>query len=207
LIGKENYDKVNKNEKMPGFLYMAKTMKRITVLSILMTVSFCLLYQMTASTVSFTLAITSGTIMYHFTVRLLVGTVFDRIMQNKADYTKKWFQVSQSEMKLYQTLKVKRWKTKMPTYDMDVFDVSKHSWEEILQATCQSELVHEANVILSFLPVAASAWFGSLGVFMITSVLSAVFDLMFVLMQRFNRFRILKLKKRRSLPAHPLVNQ
>jgi hypothetical protein len=196
LIGSQNHDKVSKKAARSGGLMMAKTMKCLSALSLLMTVGFCLLYQLTANKVLFTLAITCGTIFYHFAVRLLVGAVFDMIMQNKADYTKKWFQVSQSEMKLYQALKVKRWKNKMPTYDMDVFDVSKHSWEEILQATCQSELVHEANVILSFLPLAASAWFGSLGAFLITSLLSAVFDLMFVFMQRYNRSRILKVKKR-----------
>ena len=84
----------------------------------------------------------------------------------------------------------------MPTYDADLFDISKHSWDEIAQAMCQSELVHETNVILSFLPIMASVWFGALGVFIITSIMSAVFDLMFVFMQRFNRTRILKLKAR-----------
>ena len=132
-----------------------------------------------------------------FNIRLLVGGLFDAIMKNKADHTKKWFRVSEAEMKLYERLKVKKWKGKMPTYDIDAFDTSKHSWDEIVQSMCQSELVHETNVILSFLPVAASVWFGSFWVFLITSLLSAVFDLMFVFMQRFNRSRILRMKARR----------
>ena len=175
---------------------MAKTMKRAAALSFLMTICFCLLYQLTANKVLFTLAVTSGTVAYHFNVRLLVGALFNAVMKNKADYTKAWFQVGKSEMKLYQTLKVKTWKNKMPTYDMDAFDISKHSWEEIMQTMCQSELVHETNAILGFLPVVASVWFGSFAVFMITSIWSAMFDLMFVCMQRFNRSRILKLKTR-----------
>ena len=119
-------------------------------------------------------------------------------MKNKADYTKKWYQVSSLELKLYEKLKVKKWKKKMPTYDMDVFDVSKHTWEEIIQATCQSELVHETNIIFSFFPIVTSIWFGSFGVFLITSILGAVFDLMFVFMQRFNRSRMLKMKRKKS---------
>lgn len=176
---------------------MAKTMKKTAVISLLLTIVFCLLYRVNSNSVIFSLAITFGTIAYHFIIRLVVGYLFDYNMKNHADYMKKWYQVSDSEMKLYQKLKVKKWKNKMPTFDMDVFDVSKHSWDEIIQATCQSELVHETNVILSFLPIIASVWFGSFEVFLITSVLSAIFDLMFVFMQRFNRTRILKMRVKR----------
>lgn len=175
---------------------MAKLMKQIAVGSFLLTVGFSILYQIIKNSIVFSLAITFGTIAYHFIIRLLVGQIYHMKMHNKADYTKKWYQVSDSELKLYQKLKVKKWKNKMPTYDMDVFDVSKHSWDEIIQATCQSELVHETNVILSFLPIIAGIWFGSIEVFIITSILSAIFDLMFVFMQRFNRSRILKMTKR-----------
>ena len=178
---------------------MAKVMKRTAVVTLLMTICFCFLYRLTANGVLFSLAITSGTVAYHFIVRLLIGEYFNMTLNNKVDYTKRWFQVSKSEMKLYQKLNVKKWKNKMPTYDMDVFDISKHSWEEIVQAMCQSELVHETNVIFSFVPVAASVCFGSFWVFMVTSVLSAAFDLMFVCMQRFNRFRILKIKGKRKI--------
>ena len=177
---------------------MEKVMKRTAVTTLLMTVCFYCLYRLTANRILFSLAITSGTVAYHFIIRLLVGTYFNMTLNNKVDYTKSWFQVSKSEMKLYEKLKVKKWKNKMPTYDMDVFDTTKHSWEEIIQAMCQSELVHETNVVFSFLPVVASVYFGSFWVFMITSVLSAAFDLMFVCMQRFNRFRILKIKGRRQ---------
>lgn len=141
--------------------------------------------------------ITFGTIAYHFTIRLLVGMIVNMIMHNKADYYKKWYQVSDSEMKLYQKLKVKKWKNKMPTFHEDTFDASKHSWNEIIQATCQSELVHEIDVVFSFLPIMASVWFGSFWVFLITSALSAVFDLMFVMIQRFNRKRMMKMKGKR----------
>lgn len=87
----------------------------------------------------------------------------------------------------------------MPTYDRDTFDTLKHSWDEIVQATCQSELVHEVNVVLSFLPLIASVLFGEFYVFLITSILSALFDLMFVFMQRFNRARILKMQEKKRI--------
>lgn len=171
-------------------------MKATAVTALFLTFSFSLLYRFTSLGVFFPLAITAGTVAYHFIIRLLVGGLFDKIMQNKADYTKRWFLVGEKEMNLYRILKVKKWKDKMPTYDMDVFDTSKHTWDEIVQAMCQSELVHETNVIVSFFPVFAAAWFGSFWVFLVTSLLSAAFDLMFVFMQRFNRCRILRIREK-----------
>lgn len=61
---------------------------------------------------------------------------------------------------------------------------------------CKAELVHETIALLSFLPVAAGIWFGAYPVFIITSVLAAMCDMMFVVMQRYNRQRVMKLVNR-----------
>lgn len=175
---------------------MAKTMKFVAVLSVIATICFSVLYIYKSVSVFRSLAITFGTTAYHFCIRLIVGALFNFFMKNRADYTKKWYQVKAWEQSLYVKLKVKKWKNKMPTYDTDVFDVSKHTWDEIAQASCQSELVHETDIVFSFVPIIFSVWFGSLAVFIITSVLGALFDLMFVIMQRYNRPRILKMVSR-----------
>ena len=57
---------------------------------------------------------------------------------------------------------------------------------------CQAEIVHEVIVVLSFLPLLAAIPFGAFPVFLITSLLAAMYDLTFVIMQRYNRPRILK---------------
>ena len=90
---------------------------------------------------------------YHIIMRLLVGLAFSAGMQNRANYTSRWYQVSRREMAVYEKLKVKRWKRGMPTYDPSLFDPRTHTWEEIVQATCQAELVHETIAVLSFLPI------------------------------------------------------
>ena len=174
---------------------MAKIVKSVFGITFLMTICACMVYQLIDDKIFLIFAITFGTTAYHFGVRLFIGTLFNCIMKNKADYTRRWYRVNDLEMKLYKKMNVKKWKNKMPTYDKDMFDISEHSWDEILQATCQSELVHEANIVLSFLPLVASVWFGEFYVFFITSILSAIFDLMFVFMHRFNRARIFKIKK------------
>ena len=83
----------------------------------------------------------------------------------------------------------------MPTYDPEAFDKRKHSWDEIVQVMCQAELVHETIILLSFVPILAHIWFGALEVFIITSVLAAVFDGTFVIIQRFNRPRVINMLK------------
>lgn len=84
----------------------------------------------------------------------------------------------------------------LPTYAPHLFDHKKHRWDEIAQASCQAELVHETIILLSFVPIVFSIWAGAIMVFTITSVLAAAFDMTFVIIQRYNRTRIVGLMER-----------
>ncbi|USF27436.1 hypothetical protein N510_002382 [Firmicutes bacterium ASF500] len=172
---------------------MPQTMKAIAAASLAGTAGFGLLYQRDPCGTFLTLAITCGTIFYHFGIRLAVGWLYQAVMNNRADYTRGWYQLRPWEKRLYETLKVKRWKNKLPTYAPETFSPRLHSWNEIAQTMCQAELVHETNALLSFCPLIAVKWFGSMEVFLITSILAAAFDLMFVMTQRYNRPRIIRL--------------
>ncbi len=172
---------------------MAKKMKQMTWISVLLTVIFIVWHRNTENDMILTLAITFGTISYHLGMRLLIGSGINLLLNNRVDYRKSWFRVSSVEEKLYKTIKVKKWKGKMATYDPSCFDSKIHSWDEIAQAMCQAELVHELIIVFSFLPIFAAVPFGALPVFVITSVLAACLDAMFVIMQRYNRPRIIKL--------------
>ena len=174
---------------------MAKKMKQITLLVVTITIIFIVLCINTGNELCLTLAITFGTISYHFIMRLLVGYFINFLLNNHVDYQKRWFQVSEAEQTIYKKLKVKKWKGKMATYDPSCFDSSIHTWDEIAQATCQAELIHEVIIILSFIPILAAIKFGELFVFSITSVSAACYDTMFVIIQRYNRPRIIKLIK------------
>lgn len=172
---------------------MVKLLKIFPVIFLLATIATGLLYKRTSLEILLTLAITFGTITYHFIMRWVVAFIYNSIMHNRADYRKRWYQVSKFEMKLYEKLRVKKWKNRMPTYNPSLFDPRQHTWEEIAQATCQAELGHETIVVLSFVPILAGAWLGGYPAFIITSILAAAFDMMFVIMQRYNRQRIVKL--------------
>ena len=86
----------------------------------------------------------------------------------------------------------------MATFDPTLFDPALHSWEEIAQAMCQAELVHEIIIVLSFIPLFAAIPFGAFPVFLVTSLLSAAYDLSFVIMQRYNRPRVVKLINKKA---------
>lgn len=172
---------------------MAGRMKAITFVLAGVTFLCILFYCITHRGIWETLAITFGTIFYHFCMRLLIGLFYNITMKNHADYRKKCYQLKKWEPALYKKLRVKKWKNKMPTYDEKIFDPQLHTWDEIAQAMCQSELVHKTIVVFSFLPLVTVPWFGAFPVFLITSIAAACCDMLFVIMQRYNRSRILKM--------------
>ena len=51
--------------------------------------------------------ITIGVTLYHFAMRLAVGTIVDRIMKNKADHENLWFREKRFESKLYKLIGVR----------------------------------------------------------------------------------------------------
>ncbi len=176
---------------------MAKKIHLTTAIFFAATTAMAILYGICHIDILLTLTITFGTVLYHFSMRLIVGLIFNTIMHNTADITKKRYQVGAREMCFYKKLKIKKLSRKMPTYDFSSFDPKLHSWEEIAQATCQAEDVHKTIVVLSFLPIISGIWFGAYPVFIITSVLSAAFDSIFVIIQRYNRQRIVTMTDRK----------
>ena len=175
---------------------MKKKMILITII-LLMGLSACgIAYYFVRNGILYSFAITFGTCFYHFAMRLVVGCGINTIFHNKMNYDKWWFSERKFEQKLYKFLRVKKWKKYMPTFNPESYDIRKHSIEEVIQVTCQSEVVHEINMILSFVPVIFTIWFGSLAAFLITSSVAFCFDGIFVIMQRFNRPRLRRMLRR-----------
>ena len=166
----------------------------ITSAAFLLTLGYCFL----KSQFLLSSAITAWTFSYHLLMRLFIGWVINQIMHNRANCYHRWFQLRKFEITLYRILKIRKWKNKMPTYSPELFDASKHSHIQIAQAMCQAEIVHECIIVLSFLPILLSFFFGDFWIFLLTSIAAALFDSLFVMMQRYNRPRILKLVDRKN---------
>jgi len=165
------------------------------VCAALLTALFSLLYAWTSADWLLSAAITFGTVCYHFSMRLIVGA----LIPARFDYCSRWFQLTKTETKLYKTLRLKRWKDKVPTYNPRLFSLQENTPEQILCHMCQAEVVHEVIVVLSFLPLTFCYFFGSFGVFFVTSLVSAGLDSIFIMLQRYNRPRVARLLEKQQL--------
>ena len=174
-------------------IIMKKDMIMMTIISLVVLSVSGVIYYFTGNPVFFSVAITFGTIFYHLAIRLAVGYLVDARYHNRMDYTKKWFAEKTFERELYKKIRVKKWKERFPTFNPQDFDLKSCPVEEIVQVTCQAEIVHEINMVLSFVPIVFSVWFGSVGVFVLTSCAAFIFDSIFVIMQRYNRPRLMRL--------------
>ena len=138
-------------------------------------------------------AITFGTTAYHFVMRLSVGYIVPKITKYRFDYRSAWFQPRSWEAAFYQKLNIRSWKATLPTYAPSQFSLKSNSLHQIIQNMCGAEVVHEVIMVLSFLPLLTVPFFGDWPVFLITSILASLYDSIFVMAQRYNRPRLVRL--------------
>lgn len=150
----------------------------------------------TKNDIAKTVTISVGVTLYHFVMRLAVGTVVNLIMKNKANHNSIWFREKRFENKLYKQIRVRKWKKHLPTYSPDTFDTGRKTVEELVGATCQAELVHEIIMVLSILPIFSIPLLGGAAALIITSVLAMLFDSLFVILQRYNRPKLVRVMGR-----------
>ena len=149
-----------------------------------------------ACTISF------GTTAYHFVMRLAVGYLIPKLTNYDFDYHHRWFQPRNWEPALYKKLDIKNWKGQLPTYAPEQFSMKENSLHRVIQNMCGAEIVHEIIMVLSFLPLLTVPVFGSFPVFLITSILAAMYDGIFVMAQRFNRPRLVRIYEKKEASAH-----
>lgn len=175
---------------------MKKKMEKITLDLAVLSVLFVALRIMYRGELFLILSITFCTALYHFAMRLMVGIICNKFIEPKLNYNSEWFKEKKFEKKLYKFLKVKKWKKFAPTYSPESFSLKDNSKEDIIRTMCGAEVVHEIIIVLSFLPLLVSVQLDSVIEFIITSVIAALVDSVFVIIQRFNRPRVKKLLER-----------
>lgn len=175
---------------------MKKKMLLITIILLVGFATALSVFFATRNDIAETVAITVGITLYHFAMRLAVGAIVNFIMKNKANHNNVWFCEKKFENKLYRLIRVRKWKKYLPTYSPDTFDTGKKTVEEIVGATCQAEIVHEIIMVLSLLPITLISVLGGAVALIATSVLAMLFDCLFVILQRYNRLRLVKIMNR-----------
>ncbi len=173
-----------------------QVIKSTTAIAALATTVLAIIYHFVPCDWLLSAAITAGTTFYHFAMRLLVGAVVPRCVHHPENC--RWFLQKPFEPRLYATLRVKQWKDHMPTYDPVSFSLHHNSLEQIVHNSCVSEAVHEVIMPLSFVPILFTFFWGAFPVFAVTSILAALFDSCFVMMQRYNRPRLLRILSKKE---------
>ena len=173
--------------------------RKMLLITVFLTVGFvvCLpIFIFTGNDILEIVTITVGIALYHFAMRLFIGSVVNLIMKNKADYNSIWFREKRFENKLYKLMRVRKWKKYLLTYSPVTFDTTQKTVKEIVGATCQAEIVHEIIMVLSLMPIALIPLLGGAAAIIITSFLSMLIDLTFVILQRYNRPKLIRVMER-----------
>lgn len=148
---------------------------------------------------SLTFFLTAATFFYHFVMRLFVGYVLEKVWFGRLCAESRWFREKPFERKLYAWLRLRKWKGRLPTYQPEKFDFQKVGIEGLIENGLQAEAVHETIAALSFLPVllyfVTFDWVDLL-VYLATGLAAACIDLLFACLQRYNRFRLLRVLHR-----------
>ena len=161
-------------------------------------VCFLIYYQFdNKSEVVLWIGITAFTIMYHFWVRIIMGN-FSKLFKKHINYKKWGFKERNFEKKIYKLLKVKNWKDKALTYNPDSFSLKEHTLEEIANTMAKSEVDHWINEIISISTIFFAILWGNLWIFFITALAAMIFDSQFIIIQRYNRPRVIKAFERKK---------
>lgn len=172
-------------------------LKATALVTAVSTAALVALYNFRPQSWMLTTAISLGTTCYHFSMRLLAGWIVPALFRNIDPY-RRWFQPHKFETAFYEKLHVKQWKGKLPTYAPEQFDLRINSLRQVIRNTCTAELVHEMIVLLSFIPLLFSHYFGAFSVFLFTSFASGLFDCIFVIAQRYNRPRLVRILEKKE---------
>lgn len=141
---------------------------------------------------SFVCFITFLTCFYHFGYRLVVYSAVTK-SKIKVNSSNTWFTPKSFEKKLYKSLRIKHNREKLTKFFSQASPSRNITEEELIEHTCRSEIVYEINIVLSFVPFIVSL-FSSLysWIFLVTGIITAMFDLFFIVFNRRFRLKLLK---------------
>lgn len=141
---------------------------------------------------SFACFVTFITCFYHFAYRLLINAILPK-QAEKLSFSCKWFTIKNFEISIFKLLKVKRWREKLPNLLPSVKSAADLSTDMILRETCQAEMMHELDILFSFVPFFVSLFYGSNEwIFLFSGLFTAGFDLCLVIFYRHFRTRLIK---------------
>ncbi len=178
-------------------MQFSKLFKAITIaLAVLALICF-IFYRAVHTVLWFSLTITAATAFYHFAMRLAVGTVVDTLTKNGINCESRWFCEKKFEKKLYKLMQVKKWKHFIPTWEPQKFSLEHNDMKKIIENMCAAEIIHEIIILLGYVSLLFIFFTPDpkeyIWIFAITAFFAGCCDAFFVILQRYNRPRIVKI--------------
>jgi len=169
------------------------------VIGVALTISLaafiCYYGEFSSSTAILWTGIVAFTIMYHLWMRLIFGNI------NKLfhiHHKQMWFKELPFEKAVYKALRVRKWKDKALTYNPELFSLKDRSLEQIADSMAKVEVDHWTNIAISLTTLFFAIWWGQFWLFFVSAIAAIIFDAQFILIQRYNRPRVVRLMAKRS---------
>ena len=148
--------------------------------------------------------ITAFTIMYHFWVRIIMGNV-SKLFKKYINYKQWLFKERKFEKQLYKLLHVKEWKGKALTYNPELFSLKDYTLEEIANTMTKAEVDHWINEVISLTTLLFAIPWGEFWIFLISAIVAMLFDSQFIIIQRYNRPRIIRILEKSKIETREYI--
>lgn len=140
-------------------------------------------------------AVAFSTVFFHIAMRLGVYCGIRSMPKSDFDFDGRWFGQKKAEGKIYRMICVHAWKNVLPHLFPEDFALSS-GIEKVVRSTCIAEIAHTIIIPLSYLPAifallmrADIAYLIALGA---SSVIAGFADFLMLIIQRYNRPRLLR---------------
>ena len=153
---------------------------------------FFVLYEVVKMEWALIVGMIMGYTAIHFVLMFISAPIVFLFFRMKYNYHHNWFVTKKFEAKLHRVLKVKKWKTKIPTYDSMAYALSEQNIMKAIQMTCHAEIVHEVIAVLSYLPVLFGLVISKWELLIVLSTFFSMIHLLFSIVQRYNRPRLIR---------------
>ena len=186
---------MSKNKKSGAAIFMYCVIGITLITSI---ICFVLYYKnIYPSNVVLWTGIVAFTVMYHFWGRIIMGNVC-KLFKKHINYKQWWFKERKFEKKLYEILRVKEWKGKALTYNPESFSLKENSLQSIANNMSKVEIDHWINEMISLSTLLFIIPWGAFWAFFISAIVAMIFDGQFIIIQRYNRPRIVRILRKES---------
>ncbi len=136
-------------------------------------------------------------VSYQLTTRLLVGLICDGFFENGINSSAEWFGTTDYEERFYSLIGMKYLKRNLPKFERTDFSLTRQSIQNIIDTGCEIETEHEITIGTSMLGMLLVIPFGYIWIFAVTAIVTVVYDLLFIAVQRYNRPRLERVQAKR----------